>query len=78
MSPYCLNAIIIVIAKVVQLCNSPFSVMVLTSNHLATANERCLCYRILPESSHTLLAHAGLRALLRLDNKIARKETHQD
>ena len=44
----------------------------LTSNHLATPDERLACYHILPEPAHTLLAHACLGVLLQLDDKIDR------
>ena len=44
----------------------------LTSDRLATADERLSCYHILPEPAHTLLAHACLSVLLRLDDKIDR------
>ena len=42
----------------------------LTSDRLATADECLSCYHILPELAHTVLAHAGLSILLRLDDKI--------
>ena len=45
----------------------------LTSDRLATtADEGLLCYHILPDRAHTILAHAGLSVLLRLDDKIDR------
>jgi hypothetical protein len=44
----------------------------LTSDRLATPDERLSCYHILPEPAHTLLAHACLSVLLRLDDKIDR------
>ena len=42
----------------------------LTSDRLAKSDENLSCYHILPEPAHTLLAHACLSVLLRLDNKI--------
>ncbi len=57
--------------KVVQF--SHFSVKeYLTSNRLATAEERLSYYHILPEPAHTILAHISLSVLLRLDDKIDR------
>src|SRR5258708_39409857 len=57
--------------KVVQF--SHFSVReYLTSNRLATAEERLSYYHILPEPAHTILAHISLSVLLRLDDKIDR------
>ena len=44
----------------------------LTSDRLATPNERLSCYHILPEPAHTLLAHACLGVFLQLDDKIDR------
>ena len=58
-------------SQVVQF--SHFSVKeFLTSDRLATAEERLSCYHILPEPAHTILAHAGLSVLLRLDDKVNR------
>jgi hypothetical protein len=42
----------------------------LTSERLATAEERLSYYHILPEPAHTILAHACLSVLLQLDDKI--------
>ncbi len=57
--------------RVVQF--SHFSVKeYLTSKRLATAEERLSYYHILPESAHTILAHACLSVLLQLDDKIDR------
>jgi hypothetical protein len=44
----------------------------LTSDRLAIADEHLSCYHIHPELAHTLLAHASLSVLLRLDDKIDR------
>ncbi len=44
----------------------------LTSERLATADERLSYYHILPEPAHMILAHAGLSILLQLDDKIDR------
>src|SRR6266436_106676 len=44
----------------------------LTSERLATTEERLSYYHILPEPAHTILAHAGLSVLLQLDDKIDR------
>src|SRR6266566_151552 len=44
----------------------------LTSERLATAEERLSYYHILPEPAHTILAHASLSVLLQLDDKIDR------
>jgi ankyrin repeat protein len=44
----------------------------LTSDRLATPDERLSCYHILPEPAHTLLARACLGVLLQLDDKIDR------
>ena len=44
----------------------------LTSERLATAEERLSYYHILPESAHTILAHASLSVLLQLDDKTDR------
>ena len=44
----------------------------LTSVRLATAEERLSYYHILPESAHTILAHATLSVLLQLDDNIDR------
>ena len=58
-------------SQVVQF--SHFSVKeFLTSERLATAEERLSYYYILPEPAHTVLAHAGLSVLLQLDEKIDR------
>ena len=52
---------------------SQFSVKeYLTSDRLAKAEEHLSCYHFLPERAHTLLAHAGLSVLFRLDDKIGR------
>jgi ankyrin repeat protein len=45
----------------------------LTSERLATSEERLSYYHILPEAAHTILAHASLGVLLQLDDKIDRK-----
>ena len=42
----------------------------LTSERLATTEERLSYYHILPEPAHTVLAHAALSVLLQLDDKI--------
>jgi hypothetical protein len=42
----------------------------LTSERLATAEERLSCYHILAEPAHTILAHASLSVLLQLDDNI--------
>ena len=53
-------------SQVVQF--SHFSVKeFLTSERLATAEERLSFYYILPEPAHTILAHASLSVLLQLD-----------
>ena len=58
-------------SQVVQF--SHFSVKeFLTSERLATAEERLSYYHILPEPAHTILAHASLSVLLQLDDKIDR------
>ena len=58
-------------SQVVQF--SHFSVKeFLTSERLATAEERLSYYRIFPEPAHTILAHAALSVLLQLDDKIDR------
>ena len=44
----------------------------LTSERLATAEERLSYYHILPEPAHATLAHATLSVLLQLDDKIDR------
>ncbi len=44
----------------------------LTSERLATAEERLSYYHILSEPAHTILAHASLSVLLQLDDKINR------
>ena len=44
----------------------------LTSERLATAEERLSYYHILPEPAHIILAHASLTVLLQLDDKIYR------
>ena len=44
----------------------------LTSDRLATLDERVSCYHILPEPAHTLLVYACLGVLLQLDDKIDR------
>jgi ankyrin repeat protein len=55
--------------RVVQF--SHFSVKeYLTSERLATAEERLSYYHILPEPAHTILAHASLSVLLQLDDQI--------
>src|SRR5258708_654181 len=60
--------------KVVQF--SHFSVKeYLTSKRLAAAEERLSYYHILPESAHTILAHASLSVLLHLDDEIDRDTT---
>jgi hypothetical protein len=52
---------------------SHFSVkQYLTSERLATAEERLSYYHILPEPAHTILARASLSVLLQLDDKIDR------
>ncbi len=57
--------------KVVQF--SHFSVKeFLTSERLATAEERLSYYHILLEPAHTIIAHASLSVLLQLDDKIDR------
>ena len=57
--------------KIVQF--SHFSVKeYLTSERLATAEERLSSYHILPEPAHTILAHITLSVLLRLDDKVDR------
>jgi hypothetical protein len=48
----------------------------LTSERLATAEERLSYYHILPEPAHTILAHTSLSVLLRLDDKIDRNTIH--
>jgi ankyrin repeat protein len=63
-------------SQVVQF--SHFSVKeFLTSERLATAEERLSCYHILPEPAHTILAHASLSVLLELDDKIDRDTISQ-
>ena len=58
-------------SKVVQF--SHFSVKeFLTSERLATAEERLSYYHILPEPAHIILAQANLSVLLQLDDKINR------
>ena len=58
-------------SQVVQF--SHFSVKeFLTSERLATAEERLSYYHILPEPAHTILAHAALSVLLQLDDEIDR------
>ena len=42
----------------------------LTSERLATAEERLSYYHILAEAAHTILAHASLGVLLKFDDKI--------
>ena len=44
----------------------------LTSERLATAEQRLSYYHILPEPAHTILAHACLSVLLQLDDQIDR------
>ena len=44
----------------------------LTSERLASAEERLSYYHILPEPAHTILAHISLSVLLHLDDKIDR------
>ena len=44
----------------------------LTSERLATAEERLSYYHILPEPAHTILAQASLGVLLQLDDKVDR------
>jgi hypothetical protein len=57
--------------KIVQF--SHFSVKeYLTSERLATAEERLSYYHILSEPAHTILAHASLGVLLQLDGNIHR------
>src|SRR5229473_312817 len=57
--------------KVVQFAH--FSVKeYLTSERLATSEERLSYYHILPEPAHTVLAHTSLSVLLELDDKIDR------
>jgi hypothetical protein len=41
----------------------------LTSERIATAEERLSYYHILPEPAHIILAHASLSVLLQLDDK---------
>ena len=56
-------------SQVVQF--SHFSVKeFLTSERLATAEERLSFYHIILETAHTILAHAGLSVLLQLNDKI--------
>ena len=56
-------------SQVVQF--SHFSVKeYLTSDRLANANGDVSCYHILPESAHTILAHACLGVLLRLEDHV--------
>ena len=45
----------------------------LTSERLATSDEPLSYYHILPETAHTILAHASLGVLLQLDDKVDRK-----
>src|SRR5712671_7176014 len=49
----------------------------LTSERLAKAEEHLSCYHILPEPSHTILAHASLSVILQLDDKIDRDSISQ-
>jgi hypothetical protein len=49
----------------------------LTSERLATADERLSFYHILPEPAHTILAHATLSVLLQLDDKIEKDTIDQ-
>jgi hypothetical protein len=49
----------------------------LTSERLATAEERLSYYHILPEPAHTILAQASLSILLQLDDKIDRNTSSQ-
>ena len=49
----------------------------LTSERLATAEERLSYYHILPEPAHTILAHATLSVLLQLDDKIDKDTVDQ-
>jgi Ankyrin repeats (3 copies)/Ankyrin repeat len=49
----------------------------LTSERLATAEERLASYHILPEPAHTTLARASLSVLLQLDDKIDRDTISQ-
>jgi hypothetical protein len=49
----------------------------LTSERLATAEERLSYYHILPEPAHTILAHASLSVLLRLNDKMDRDTMSQ-
>jgi len=44
----------------------------LTSERLATAEERLSYYHVLGEPAHTIFAHASLSVLLKLDDKIDR------
>jgi hypothetical protein len=44
----------------------------LTSERLATSEERLSYYHVFAESAHTIIAHAGLSVLLQLDNKTDR------
>src|SRR5260370_15183087 len=44
----------------------------LTSERLATSEERLSYYHILPEPAHTVLSHASLSVLLQLDDEIDR------
>jgi hypothetical protein len=48
----------------------------LTSERLATAEERLSYYHILPEPAHIILAHASLSVLLQLHDKIDRDTIH--
>ena len=68
----CSSLITIVNRKGCQVVQfSHFSVKeFLTSDRLATADKRLSFYHILPEPAHTLLAHAGLSVLLRLDDNV--------
>src|SRR5260370_36349220 len=57
--------------RIVQIAH--FSVKeYLTSERLATTEERLSYYHILPEPAHTVLAHASLSVLLQLDDEIDR------
>jgi hypothetical protein len=49
----------------------------LTSERLATAEERLSYYHILPEPAHAILAHASLSVLLHLDDEIDRNTIAQ-
>ena len=63
-------------SRIVQF--SHFSVKeYLTSERLATAEDRLSYYHILPEPAHTILAHASLSVLLQLDHKVDKDTIHQ-